>query len=116
MLKHLTLLFAFSLCLAFTVTAQESAAPTENIPVNSENLQKAATAYNDITNLNEALREALQSTQNQQQRQEMQQKTNEEMIKSVENSGLTIDEYNHIITQVRSNKELSKKFEGYLKE
>ena len=89
-------------------TQHESTAPTQ--VVNDNELQSFAQAYKKITGIRLDYESRLSKVQDEKKAQELQQQAQTEMIRVVQDEGLTADKYNQIFAAVQQDQELRKKF------
>lgn len=104
--KYHLLLMAAMMCLVI-LAAMPAAA---QLQVSDEELKKAAKANNEVMKVNMEYQQSLQQAKDQAQRQELQETANQRMLQAIQNSGLDVKTYNHIMKQVNQNDNLGKKF------
>lgn len=84
---------------------------TESRPqVSDENLKKAAEAYTKIVAISEEFHRSVQKTQDKKERQKLQYAANQKMVQAVENTGLDVETYDGIMTQIRADERISQRF------
>jgi len=84
------------------------------LEISDAELEKAAEAYAEITEISGEFQQSVQQTQDPEERQQLQIAANERMIQAVEDTGLDVETYNRIMQQVRADEELKRKFEEKL--
>lgn len=78
--------------------------------ISDADLEKAAEAYGEIHKIAKKVRESLQQAETPTERQELQKAANEKMVKAVNEAGIDVAKYNHIMQQVRENDEVKEEF------
>jgi|GEM_PF-932752 len=78
--------------------------------VSDNELKSFAQAYKKITGIRLDYESRLSKVQDQKKAQELQQQAQTEMIRVVQDEGLTADKYNQIFAAVQQDQELRKKF------
>ncbi len=84
--------------------------------VSDQELQMASKAYVEVLDISGKFQQDLQNAQNPEERTQLQKQANDNMIKAVEKSGLKLERYNEIMTQVRADEELAKEFNDLVKD
>lgn len=113
-LSQLFLIVAITLLAAtvLTVTAQENSAASSEIQqeISDTDLDNAAQAYAQMQTIHGEFQQSVQQTQDQEERQQLQNQTNEQLILAIEQTGLDVDTFNHIMAQVQSDEQLRETF------
>ncbi|WP_179953432.1 DUF4168 domain-containing protein [Desulfobotulus mexicanus] len=108
--------FAF---MAVSATAQdayqEPAMSGKTMEVSDADLQKAAEAYVEIVQINQAFQESVQDVDTPEERQSLQVNANEKMLGAVEDAGLNAQSYNMIVQQVGADENLRQEFTAKLR-
>lgn len=122
--KHYVLPVA-AVCLVFFMAlpgmaqqgSKQQGQPAETQPeVSDTDLEKVATAYVEVMKINERFQQSAQQTQDATEQQELQQEANKEMVLAVEDAGIDVQTFNHVMQQVRTDDELLKKFREFEEE
>lgn len=91
--------------------AQQQMEEMQNEPVTQEQLEQFASALNDIERINDEFVEQLESAETQEQAQELQIAAQSEMVEAVEDSGLSVEEYNAIAYRMQNDPEVQQQIE-----
>ncbi|MCA1743276.1 MAG: DUF4168 domain-containing protein [Desulfonatronovibrio sp.] len=83
--------------------------PAEPIEVSDADLDKAANAYMEITEIRESFQETLAGVSDPEKAQELQEEAGEAMVEAVENSGLDVQAYNEIMEAAQVDEDLRNK-------
>lgn len=100
----------FIMLLAFGTMTPAVAQDSDPSRIGDAKLEMAATAYKEISGIYNQLQENLQQVEGQEQRAQIEEQANQMMVQAVKNSGLTIDDYNDVMAQVRENPEEAERF------
>ncbi|WP_045212950.1 DUF4168 domain-containing protein [Desulfonatronovibrio magnus] len=88
--------------------------PGAQINVSEADLDKAAGAYVEITEIRENFQESLAGITDPEQAQELQEQAGEAMVEAVQNNGLDVQQYNEIMEAAQADEELRNKLLGKL--
>lgn len=112
-MSHLKLLVAG---LTLVVAAALSPAMAEDgaASVDDAQLEQFATALTDVRDLGNEYSEQIASAESQEEAQELQQEAQVEMVAAVEDTGMTVQEYNQIAEQMSQNPELMERVQAML--
>lgn len=80
--------------------------------VDEASLNKFRNAYTKVTSIRESFAGKLENVENPQEAQELQQQAQEYMVSAVEESGLSVEEYNEISAAIHQYPELRQKALG----
>lgn len=83
--------------------------PSESIEVSDADLDKAANAYMEITEIREGFQETLAGVSDPEKAQELQEQAGEAMVEAVENNGLDVQAYNQIMEAAQVDEDLRNK-------
>lgn len=121
--KYYLLPVAAVVCLVFFMAlpamaqSQQQGQPGETQPeVSDADLEKVAVAYVEVLKISQEFQQAVQKTEDQSERQELQAEANKEMVLAVEDAGISVETYNNVMQQVRTNNELLEKFDEFKEE
>ena len=78
--------------------------------VTEEEMDRAAHAYMEITEIREEYGEVIQNTADHEEMQRLQMKANEKMVEAVQDEGLDVDQYNQIIKTIQEDNEAMQYF------
>jgi hypothetical protein len=114
-LRSLCILLAGLFFLTFTslpVSAQENQpqGSEPDLEITNTDLNNAARAYTQMQMIYQEFQQSVQQTQDQTERQQLQDQANDKLVNAIEESGLDVKMYNHILAQVQSNDQLKKEF------
>jgi len=82
-----------------------AAAPTE-ANISDAQLEKFVTAFGEVRQLEQEFTRELEKVDNQEEAQALQQGTQQKMMGAVEDAGLSVEEYNQIVSAMRQDPEL----------
>lgn len=91
--------------------AQQQMEAMANQPISDEQLEQFADALNEIERINDDFVAQLEQAENQEEAQELQIAAQGEMVEAVENSGLTVEEYNAIAYRMQNDPEIQERIE-----
>lgn len=91
--------------------AQQQMEEMANQPISEEQLEQFADALNDIERINDEFVTELEQAESQEQAQELQIAAQSEMVEAVEDSGLTVEEYNAIAYRMQNDPEIQERIE-----
>lgn len=91
-------------------TPPPAAQPAANI--DDAQLEKFAAALDDIAKIQEDAMARLSQVEDQQKAQAIQQEANENMVDAVNDSGLSVEDYNLIANQLQTNPELQERLQA----
>ncbi|RUO27042.1 hypothetical protein CWE09_10210 [Aliidiomarina minuta] len=91
--------------------AQQQMEEMQNEPVTQEQLEQFASALNDIERINDEFVEQLEAAETQEEAQELQISAQSEMVEAVEDSGLSVEEYNAIAYRMQNDPEVQQQIE-----
>ncbi|MGX5915671.1 DUF4168 domain-containing protein [Aliidiomarina sp. Khilg15.8] len=91
--------------------AQQQMEQMANEPVTDEQLEQFAAALDDIESINDDFVAQLEQAETQEEAQELQIAAQSEMVEAVEDSGLTVEEYNAIAYRMQNDPEIQEKIE-----
>lgn len=100
--------------LTLIIAAAVSPAMAEDTAVDNAQLEQFVTALTDVRDLGNEYSEQIASAQDQQEAQELQQEAQVEMVAVVEDTGLTVEEYNQIAQQLSQDPELMERVQAML--
>ncbi|WP_440997486.1 DUF4168 domain-containing protein [Arhodomonas sp. SL1] len=80
-------------------------------PVNDAQLERFSEAMGEIQEIRQDYSGQLEGVQDQEKARELQQQANEEMVQAVEDTGMSVEEYNNISQQLRQNPELAERLQ-----
>lgn len=95
-----------------TGTAQENSNESSKIQqeISDTDLDNAAQAYAQMQAIHGEFQQSVQQTEDQEERQQLQNQTNERLVLAIEQTGLDVDTFNHIMAQVQSDEQLRERF------
>lgn len=82
-----------------------AAAPAE-VNISDAQLENFVTAFGEVRELEQGFTRQLEGVENQEEAQALQQRTQQKMMSAVEESGLSVEEYNKIVSAMRQDPEL----------
>ncbi|RUO33609.1 DUF4168 domain-containing protein [Aliidiomarina soli] len=91
--------------------AQQQMEEMANEPVSDEQLEQFADALDEIERINDEFVAELEQAENQEEAQELQIAAQSEMVEAVENSGLSVEEYNAIAYRMQNDPEIQQRIE-----
>lgn len=91
--------------------AQQQMEEMADEPVTDEQLEQFASALDEIEGINDKFVEELEAAENQEEAQELQIEAQSQMVEAVEDSGLTVEEYNAIAYRMQNDPEVQEKIE-----
>lgn len=91
--------------------AQQQMEQMANQPITDEQLEQFAEALDDIERINDEFVTQLEQAESQEQAQELQISAQSEMVEAVEDSGLTVEEYNAIAYRMQNDPEIQERIE-----
>lgn len=106
------------LTLTFPVTAQQAPdapppAAGEAAPMPDDaTLEKFSVAFAEVLNLQQDFARQLEGVESDEQAREMQQQVQQDMVEAVEESGMSVEEYNDVAIQLDQNPQLREKVMG----
>ncbi|MBB5022464.1 DUF4168 domain-containing protein [Desulfurispira natronophila] len=74
--------------------------------VSNSEVEQVAGAYVEISAIQESYQQRLSNVQDPQEAQKLQQQANEEMTEVVENSGISVDQYNEIMLMAQMDEDI----------
>lgn len=84
----------------------QPAQPPAEVNISDAQLEKFVTAFGEVRELEQAFTRELEEIDNQEEAQALQQSTQQKMMGAVEDSGLSVEEYNEIVSAMRQDPEL----------
>ncbi len=78
--------------------------------ISDADLDNAARAYAQMQTIRGEFQQSVQQTEDQKERQQLQTQANEQLILAIEQTGLDVDTFNHIMAQVQSDEQLRETF------
>ena len=78
--------------------------------ISDADLDNAARAYAQMQTIRGEFQQSVQQTEDQEERQQLQTQANEQLILAIEQTGLDVDTFNHIMAQVQSDEQLRETF------
>lgn len=91
--------------------AQQQMEEMASQPITDEQLEMFVVAIDHIERINNDFVEALEEVETQEEAQELQMNAQREMVESVEESGLTVEEYNAMAYRLQNDPEIQRKVE-----
>ncbi|MCL5255217.1 MAG: DUF4168 domain-containing protein [Gammaproteobacteria bacterium] len=91
--------------------AQQQMEQMANEPVTDEQLEKFVEAIEHIERINNEFVTALESVETQEAAQELQMNAQREMVESVEETGLSVEEYNALAYRLQNDPEVQRRVE-----
>ncbi|RUO35465.1 hypothetical protein CWE13_11075 [Aliidiomarina shirensis] len=91
--------------------AQQQMEEMASQPITDEQLEMFVEAIEHIERINNDFVEALEEVETQEEAQELQMNAQREMVESVEESGLTVEEYNAMAYRLQNDPEIQQKVE-----
>lgn len=91
--------------------AQQQMEEMASEPVTDEQLEQFAAALDEIESINDEFVAELEQAENQEEAQELQIAAQSEMVEAVENSGLSVEEYNAIAYRMQNDPEIQERIE-----
>ncbi|WP_194756598.1 DUF4168 domain-containing protein [Aliidiomarina indica] len=91
--------------------AQQQMEQMANEPVTEAQLEKFVVAIGHIERINDEFVTALESVETQEEAQELQINAQREMVESVEETGLTVEEYNALAYRLQNDPEIQQAVE-----
>ncbi|RUO30954.1 hypothetical protein CWE12_06865 [Aliidiomarina sedimenti] len=91
--------------------AQQQMEEMASEPVTDEQLEQFADALDEIERINDEFVAELEEAENQEEAQELQIAAQSEMVEAVENSGLSVEEYNAIAYRMQNDPEIQERIE-----
>ncbi|RUO23093.1 hypothetical protein CWE08_00110 [Aliidiomarina iranensis] len=91
--------------------AQQQMEEMANQPITDEQLEMFVVAIDHIERINNEFVEALENVETQEEAQQLQMNAQQEMVASVEDSGLTVEEYNAMAYRLQNDPEIQEKVE-----
>ncbi|MEX1032251.1 MAG: DUF4168 domain-containing protein [Cellvibrionaceae bacterium] len=112
-MKSILVLFGLTL-VAFGAHAQQQPAPppepgfdsTPSEPVDDQTVEQFAAAYSSVQSIQEEFTERLQEADDREQAQSLQQEAQQQMLSTVEENGLSVQQYNEMIARMDQDPEL----------
>ncbi|MCH8493271.1 MAG: DUF4168 domain-containing protein [Idiomarina sp.] len=92
--------------------AQQQMEQMANEPVTDEQLETFVDAIEHIERINDEFVEALENVETQEEAQQLQMDAQREMVESVEETGLTVEEYNALAYRLQNDPEVQAKVEA----
>ncbi len=98
--------------MVLTATAQENTDQTSGMQqeISGTDLDNAAQAYVQMQLIHSEFQQSVQQTEDNEARQQLQHQANEQLLAAIQETGLNVETYNHIMSQVQSNEELRETF------
>lgn len=112
-MSHLKALLA-SLTLVAAAAFTPAMAEDGSATVDDAQLEQFAAALTDVRDLGNEYSEQIASAESQQDAQALQQEAQVEMVAAVEETGMTVEEYNQIAQQMSQNPELMERVQAML--
>ncbi len=113
-LSTIFLIAAITLLIAMVLpgTAQENLVQENDAPqeITDSDLDNAAEAYAQMQVIHGEFQQSVQQTEDNEARQQLQNQANDQLIEAIQETGLDVDTFNHIMAQVQSNDELRETF------
>ena len=91
--------------------AQQQMEQMANEPVTTEQLEKFVDAIEHIERINDEFVNALENVETQEEAQQLQMNAQREMVESVEETGLSVEEYNALAYRLQNDPEIQAKVE-----
>lgn len=91
--------------------AQQQMEEMANQPISDEQLEQFADALNEIERINDEFVAQLEQAESQEEAQELQIAAQSEMVEAVEDSGLSVEEYNAIAYRMQNDPEIQERIE-----
>lgn len=91
--------------------AQQQMEEMANQPVTDAQLEQFAEALDEIESINDDFVAQLEQAETQEEAQQLQIAAQSEMVEAVEDSGLTVEEYNAIAYRMQNDPEIQEKIE-----
>lgn len=116
--KGLALVMVVVAALAFTTpaAAQEVPAQQEPVEVTDSLLEEFATIYPTVAEVSREAQAELSEAADQAEAQRIQAEANEEIMDTLDEAGMTFEEYDGVIRAVNDDPELMEKFEALMLE
>jgi predicted house-cleaning noncanonical NTP pyrophosphatase (MazG superfamily) len=92
--------------------AQQQMEQMANEPVTDEQLETFVDAIEHIERINDEFVAALENVETQEEAQQLQMDAQREMVESVEETGLTVEEYNALAYRLQNDPEVQAKVEA----
>lgn len=109
-------LLALALSLPGAIHAGQHRPSDQGQVVSDGELENFARAYKKINDIRADYEARLRQVQDPQRAQELQQQAQIEMVRALEEEGLTVEKYNAMFVAVQNNEELRQKFNDIWKE
>ncbi|MCC5878386.1 MAG: DUF4168 domain-containing protein [Idiomarina sp.] len=93
--------------------AQQQMEEMANQPISEEQLEQFADALDEIERINDEFVAELEQAESQEEAQELQIAAQSEMVEAVENSGLSVEEYNAIAYRMQNDPEIQERIEEH---
>ncbi len=100
----------FLLSLPDAAQQQEGGDPVDAPRLTEGEMDRAAHAYMEITEIREEYGEVIQNTADHEEMQRLQMEANEKMVEAVQDEGLDVDQYNRIINIIQEDNEAMQYF------
>lgn len=81
-----------------------------------DQLQQFADASQNIASISQDYTEQLQNASGDEQQQEIRQQANEEMVEAVQDSGMSVEEFNSVGQAIQQNPQLMQRVQGMVQE
>jgi len=102
----------FAPALSHGQEAAEEPAAAATAQVDEATLEKFALAFAEVRDIQQQFSRELETVESQQAAQSLQQKTQAKMLETVKANGLTVEQYNGIVSQMDQDPELRSKVMG----
>lgn len=79
-------------------------------------LKSFAVALVEVSRINDTYMPVYRAAQSPEEQQAIEQKASDEMVQAVQNAGMTVDRYQQILAQARSNPEVANRINEHVKE
>jgi predicted PurR-regulated permease PerM len=113
-LSTIFLIAAFTLLIAMVLpgTAQENSVQENDVPqeITDSDLDNAAKAYAQMQVIHGEFQQSVQQTEDNEARQQLQNQANDQLIQAIQETGLDVDTFNHIMAQIQTDDELRETF------
>lgn len=114
--KSLIIACALALVFFFTLPAaaqsqntgqkQQQQQQMETPDFSDERIEKTASSYTKITEIREKYQDQFSKAESTEQAQELQSKVNEKITGAIEENGMTVEQYNEVITSAQTDEDL----------
>lgn len=104
--KGLVSLFVAAVTLAFIMGLAPAGAQDQQQPYSDEMLDQVAHSYVVVSQIRMALQDALADVDDADRARELQERASEQMVRAVEQTGLAVETYNQVMSELQSDDEL----------